>query len=189
MKIIKSKVFKLLVVFFIVGFFLGIITNIIYSDNSKIIDYFNLLKNDNPNYFNGLIISISNNYKYAFIIWIFGIIFFLSFLVQFIIVFRGISVGFTLSSIILTFKLKGLIIALIMMIPVMIINEIIFILLSYYSVHFSIKSFKAIKYNKYINIKSFTKNYFYIFLILISILFISSLFEIYITSNIIKFVL
>ena len=190
MKIINSKIFKILVVTLVIGFVIGIISFIFMDKNSlqsSIINYINLIKNDNYNYTNGLILSIISNIKYSSIIWISGIIFFCSLVIPLIIIYRGISLSLTISTIIYTYKLKGALYALIIVFPT-ILNEIIFIFLSYYSINFSIKCFNTIKNNKDINLRSFIKNYFYIFLILSLLLIISSLIEIYLCSNIIKFV-
>ncbi len=186
MKIIKSRIFKILIALFIFGIVLGIISFIISKDNSSLYNYFTILKEGNFNYLNGLISSISYNYKYAFFIWIIGIVFFISFISLFIIVFRGICLGFSICSIFYTFKIKGLLYSLILLFPCTIVNEIVYLLLSFYSINFSIKVFNAIKKNKFINIRSFTKNYLYILLIFLTVLFISSLFEVYISSNILK---
>ena len=190
MKIIKSRIFKALIILFIIGFVLGIISYFILdSSNDSIINYFSLIKEGKLNYTNNLLISIIQNYKYSIIIWILGIIFIFSFIIPFIIIYRGISLGLTIFSIIVCFKTKGLLLALIMMFPSVLLNELVYIFLSYYSINFSLKIYRNIKNNKMINIKSFSKNYFYIFLLSLGLLLISSLFEIYITSNIIKFVL
>ena len=190
MKIIKSKIFKILVVSLVIGFVIGII-NFIFMDKSSlqssIINYINLIKNDNYNYSNGLILSIIFNIKYSSIIWISGIIFFCSVLIPLIIIYRGISLSLTICTIIYTYKLKGFLYALIIVFP-SVLNEVILLFLSYYSINFSIKCFNTIKNNKDINLRSFIKNYFYIFLILSLLLIISSLIEIYLCSNIIKFV-
>ncbi len=190
MKIINSKIFKILVVTLVIGFVIGIISFIFMDKSSlqsSIINYINLIKNDNYNYTNGLILSIISNIKYSSIIWISGIIFFCSLVIPLIIIYRGISLSLTISTIIYTYKLKGALYALIIVFPT-ILNEIIFLFLSYYSINFSIKCFNTIKNNKDINLRSFIKNYFYIFLILSLLLIISSLIEIYLCSNIIKFV-
>lgn len=190
MKIINSKIFKILVVTLVIGFVIGIISFIFMDKSSlqsSIINYINLIKNDNYNYTNGLILSIISNIKYSSIIWISGIIFFCSLVIPLIIIYRGISLSLTISTIIYTYKLKGVLYALIIVFPT-ILNELIFLFLSYYSINFSIKCFNTIKNNKDINLRSFIKNYFYIFLILSSLLIISSLIEIYLCSNIIKFV-
>lgn len=190
MKIINSKIFKILVVTLVIGFIIGIISFIFMDKSSlqsSIINYINLIKNDNYNYSNGLILSIISNIKYSSIIWISGIIFFCSLVIPLIIIYRGISLSLTISAIIYTYKLKGALYALIIVFPT-ILNELIFLFLSYYSINFSIKCFNTIKNNKDINLRSFIKNYFYIFLILSLLLIISSLIEIYLCSNIIKFV-
>ena len=190
MKIINSKIFKILVVTLVIGFVIGIISFIFMDKSSlqsSIINYINLIKNDNYNYSNGLILSIISNIKYSSIIWISGIIFFCSLVIPLIIIYRGISLSLTISTIIYTYKLKGVLYALIIVFPTKL-NELIFLFLSYYSINFSIKCFNTIKNNKDINLRSFIKNYFYIFLILSLLLIISSLIEIYLCSNIIKFV-
>ena len=190
MKIINSKIFKILVVTLVIGFIIGIISFIFMDKSSlqsSIVNYINLIKNDNYNYSNGLILSIISNIKYSSIIWISGIIFFCSLVIPLIIIYRGISLSLTISAIIYTYKLKGVLYALIIVFPT-ILNELIFLFLSYYSINFSIKCFNTIKNNKDINLRSFIKHYFYIFLILSLLLIISSLIEIYLCSNIIKFV-
>ena len=190
MKIINSKIFKILVVTLVIGFIIGIISFIFMDKSSlqsSIINYINLIKNDNYNYSNGLISSIISNIKYSSIVWISGIIFFCSLIIPLIIIYRGISLSLTISTIIYTYKLKGTLYALIMVFPT-ILNEIIFLFLSYYSINFSIKCYNTIKNNKDINLRLFIKNYFYIFLILSLLLIISSIIEIYLCSNIIKYV-
>lgn len=190
MKIINSKIFKILVVTLVIGFIIGIISFIFMDKSSlqsSIINYINLIKNDNYNYSNGLISSIISNIKYSSIVWISGIIFFCSLIIPLIIIYRGISLSLTISTIIYTYKLKGTLYALIIVFPTML-NEIIFLFLSYYSINFSIKCYNTIKNNKDINLRLFIKNYFYIFLILSLLLIISSIIEIYLCSNIIKYV-
>ena len=190
MKIFKSKIFKTLVAIFIIGVFLGVISYYIFGikDNS-IINYFESIKNEKFNYGIGLLNSIKYNNKYLFFIWIFGLIFIFSIFIPFIVCFRGISVGFTISLIICTYKVKGLILALIMLFPCILLNEIIYLLESYYSISFANRTYKVFKNNKNITLKYYIKNYFLRYLILSIVLLISSLFEIYITSNILKYVL
>lgn len=190
MKIINSKIFKILVVTLVIGFIVGIISFIFMDKSSlqsSIINYINLIKNDNYNYTNGLILSITSNLKYSSIIWISGIIFFCTLITPLIIIYRGVSLSLTVCTIIYTYKLKGILYAIIIVFPT-ILNEIIILLLSYYSINFSIKCFNTIKNNKDINLRLFIKNYFYIFVILSILLIISSIIEIYLCSNIIKFV-
>ena len=189
MKILRTKVFKTLVSIFIVGLLLGIVVYII-SDKSDnyIINYFNLFKQDTFNYMGGLYNTAYNSYKYAFFIWILGFIPILSFIILFVVIFRGISLGFVISSIICSFGIKGVILSLILLFTA-VINEMVFLLLGYYGINMSYKIFNIIKDNKQINIRSFFKNYFFIYSIFLLILLSSSLIETYISSNIIKYVI
>ena len=191
MKIIKSRIFKALTLIVMISILLGIISFIITNKKEikfDLINYITLIKNGKFNYTNSLITSLFNNFKYSFLIWIFGIIFIFSFISILLIVYKGISLGFMLSGIIYTFKVKGLLYGLILSIPC-ILNIFIYIVLAYYSINFSIKSLNAFRNNRQINYKSFYINYIYIYLILLIILIISSLIETYICSNLLKFVL
>ncbi len=190
MKIIKSRILKILIVTLFIGFLLGIISFLMIKNKNikfNYINYIDLINNGNFNYTNSLIKSIFYNLRYSFFIWIFGILFIFSFMSLFLIAFKGISLGFMITSIIWTFKIKGVLYALILSLN-SIINITIFLLLSYYSINFSIKSLNAYRNNRQINYKSFFINYIYIYVILSFSLILSSLFEIYICSNIIKFV-
>ncbi len=190
MKILRSRIITLLMIAFLVGFVLGIISFIITNKkeiSSETINYINLIKNGKFNYLISLYYSIKSNIKISFIIWIFGILFIFSILNVFIIAYRGISLGFMISTIIYTFKLKGAVIGLILLVNNAL-NICIFILLSYFSINFSIKSFNAYRNNRSINYKDFFIKYIYIYLILLFILILSSFIEVYLSSNLIKFV-
>lgn len=192
MKIIKSRIFKVLILLFILGLLFGVIS-FIFMDKTSLenytLNYVDLISKNNFDYIKGLINTLISNYKYLSILWIFGIIFFLFPLVPLIIIYRGISIGLMISSIIYSFKLKGFLYALIILFPAKIINELIYIIMSYYSISFSLKIYSAIKTNKSINITSFSKNYFYILLIFIVALTLTSIFEVYLSTNIIKLVI
>lgn len=192
MKIMKSRIFKVLILLFILGLLFGVIS-FIFMDKTSLenytLNYVDLIGKNNFDYIKGLINTLISNYKYLSILWIFGIIFFLFPLVPLIIIYRGISIGLMISSIIYSFKLKGFLYALIILFPAKIINELIYIIMSYYSISFSLKIYNAIKTNKSINITSFSKNYFYILLIFIVALTLTSIFEVYLSTNIIKLVI
>ncbi|MGM9877044.1 MAG: stage II sporulation protein M [Bacilli bacterium] len=192
MKIIKSRIFKALVILFVIGFILGIISYFIIDNNDideSIYNYFELIKQGNFNYLKSLLNSIISNNKWLFFIWISGILIISFISIPFIIIYKGISLGIIFISLILTFKIKGIILFILLLFPSVLINEIIYIFCSYYSLNFSMKIYNSIKKNKLINIKSFYNNYFYIYIIFTIIIIISSIFEIYVSSNLIKFVM
>lgn len=189
MKIINSKIFKSIVLLFIVGFILGVVLYYIIGENEEIFNYFDSIKNNSFNYSNNLLFTLTYNSKYIIFIWISGIIIFLSFLIPILIIYRGIINGFIFISIIHLFHLKGLILSLILLFPVVLIYEFVYLIISYYSLNFSIRTFNVIKYNKSINLRNYIKNYFYQFLIFFGLIIINCFFETYITSNIISYVL
>ena len=192
MKIIKSRIFKALVILFVIGFILGIISYFIINNNDideNIYNYFELIKQGNFNYLKSLFNSIISNNKWLLFIWISGILLIYFILIPFIIIYKVISLGIIFISLMLTFKIKGIILFILLLFPSVLINEIIYIFCGYYSLNFSMKTYNSIKKNKLINIKSFYNNYFYIYIIFTIVLIISSIIEIYVSSNIIKNIL
>ena len=87
MKILKSKLFKILIIMFLIGILFGIVSYFLMDSNeiniikNDLINYITNIKNDNLNYTKGLFNSIVLNLKYNSLIWIAGIIFVLIFLV------------------------------------------------------------------------------------------------------------
>ena len=115
MKIINSKVFKTLLAIFILGIIIGVISFFVIGIKSNnIISYFESIKNDKFNYIYGLFNSVKYNYKALFTIWLCGLVFIFIFIIPFLECFRGICLGFSITLIIYTYKLKGLILALIL---------------------------------------------------------------------------
>lgn len=189
MKIINSKIFKIIIGLFIIGFLIGIVLYYRIGDNKEIYYYFNDIKNNNFNYSKYLISSVTYNSKYIILIWISGIAIFLTIITPILIIYRGILDGFILISIIHLFHLKGLLLGLILLFPCVLIYELVYFIISYYSLNFSIKTYNVIKNNKTINLRQYIKNYFYQFIIFYIVIILNSLFETFITSNIIRYVL
>ncbi len=194
MKIIKTKVFKMLIVLLCFGFLFGIISFFLINSSDKLIIkdnityYINNIKLNNINYSDGIINSIILNIKYTSIIWLCGLIFIFIFIPPLIVIFKGILLSFILFNTISVFGIKGILYALIIFFPCVLVNIIIILYMSYYSINFGIKCYNTIKFNKYINLKDFIKNYFIILIVFIILSIINSIIEIYLVSNILKFV-
>ena len=69
MKIINSKIFKSIVLLFIVGFILGVVLYYIIGENEEIFNYFDSIKNNSFNYSNNLLFTLTYNSKYIIFIW------------------------------------------------------------------------------------------------------------------------
>lgn len=190
MKIINSKIFKIIVIIFIVGLILGIISYFIFDTSelkSIVKEYISSF--DNINYRNIFIQSIFNNIKNVTIIWTSGILLISIILCPLIIFFKGISISLIIINIIVSFKLKGIFITLVLLIPYILLNVFSFVILSYYSISTSIKLYSIIKNNKSINIKQFYRKYVVILVIFTIVLMLNSIFYTFISSNIIKFMI
>lgn len=190
MKIINNKIFKILVIVFIFSIIIGIISYFLLdkSIDNIIYDYLNMINEGNYSRIKSIINTCFQNNRYLFYIWISGILLLSFIIVPLMVMGSGISLGILFTSLLINFKFKGLLFFIIILIPY-IFNILIYILCGYYSLHFSIKIYNTIKKDKLINIKYFSKNYVYIFMIFILLLIISSLFEIYISFNIIRLII
>lgn len=124
--------------------------------------------------FNSFFKYLFNNYIIIFIIWALGISIIGIPLVLFIFLFKSFIFGFSISSIISTFKLKGILISFIHLIPGKLLYLIVLLLLSFYSISFSIKLFRSLFLRKQINFRESMDKYLKIlFICLLSSLIIT----------------
>ena len=169
MKIIKTKIFKMLFYVFLIGIILGIISFFILNKSDKfivkdnIISLIDNIKLGSVKYPNTVFLHVSNNLKIISIIWILGLLCLASFIVPFIVVYKGIILSFDVISILLLF-------------------------VSYYAINQSIRTYKLLKSEKMISLKKYIKNYVLIYLILSLLLVILSILEIFFISFIVKLV-
>ena len=191
MNIIKSKIFRLLVLLYIVGVILGIVSyficNISILDDS-VISYFGLFEGD-FNYIDSLINSFCMSFKNSFFLFIVGLLIIGVFIIPLFIIFKGICNSLLIISIIRCFHMKGVILCFILVLFSILVKDFIYFIISYYSFNISIKEIKIIRNNKMINFIEFYKNYFLRYIILFIFLILINIFEVYILSNIIKYII
>lgn len=112
-----------------------------------------------------VITSFLNIFIYIIAIWVLGIsIIGLPFSIM-ILGFKSFLSGFSISSIIYTYGFKGLLIIFIEYIPSAIFSGILLILVTFYSISFSIKLFNYLFLKKQVNFKETMKKYVKIFVI------------------------
>lgn len=191
MNIIKNRIIRVLLFIYILSIIIGIGSYFFIDSsiiNNSIINYIRDFSNG-FNYINGFKNTFIYNFNYSFIIWIFGLLMIGIIISPLMVFLKGLGLGITISSIIVNFKIKGLILAIIMFISNVLLYDIIFILLSYYSINMSLRTYKVLKKNLSVNIKSYYKNYFIRYIILLVLLILFSLFDIYVISNLIKYLI
>ena len=183
--------------FVITIMFLGIISGSIFlmtsnlSDKAEVTTHIEtFFKNISTNSIDdGLALknSLIINYLFVSIIWILGLSMIGIIINIFLTYIKGFLVGFSLSSIFLTYKVKGVLACILYTIPVQIINIIVVIILSIYSIMISLNLLEIIK-GKNNRSRLMIKKYFVILLLCIILSFISSLLEVYLFPNLLKLV-
>ena len=194
-KLIDKRIIKTLVIVFVLGFIGGILFLILTNKLDKLIikneieEYFNLFKDNKIVGLDNLINSFKNNITYITIILVSNIVFVLCPLTYFVNFYKGFLIGFLMSSIILTFKFKGIFYSLLVLIPHQLIMNLLIIIYSSIMIKFAFKLFNAYKNKENINIRLFTEKILILFMGALFITLISSLLEIYLNSIIMKLVI
>lgn len=134
--------------------------------------------------------SIITNLSYSIIIWILGMTIIGIIINIFLLYLKGFIFGFTLSAFILTYSYKGMILSILYTLFGQLLNLVVIIILSIYSIMFTFNFVKQIIKSKYnMNIPKYFKNYSLIFLITIIISLISSISEAFVFPTLIKIII
>ena len=177
------SIFVICIVAFIIGVLLPSILN---EENIKIIEkslnsFFDTIKNNQLKTNELLFKTLTSNIIIDLILWLLGISIIGIPIVIILLSYKSLSLGFTISSIISTYKLNGIIKALIYIVPNTI-NLFIFFVISYYSISFSLMLFNYLFRKKEYNRKIIVKRYLKLLVISIILIF-SSVIETYVVPK------
>ena len=195
LKEIKKNKYKymFLITIILIGFIMGIIfSNILsYNDHQQISEvlkkYFLCIKNNQDiNYLNNFINNFSVNYLYMLAIWIFGLSIIGIILNPFILYLKSFIIGLSVGVIISTYGLIGIIGVILYIFPHVLINLIIYLLLSFYGIKLSINLFKALFLKKNFNSSEFMHKYLVILGLSALILLITTLYETFLADFVMK---
>lgn len=192
-KIRQKKLVTLLIIIMIISIILGILFPAIITkeDKSLIIDsvktFISGIKQNNINYLSGILQSISNNSLVTILVWILGISIIGIPLILLIIFFKGFLVGFSFTSILITYGISGIIKAIIYTLP-NIGNLLATFLLGYYAITFSIMIFKNIFKKENRNWQPIVKRYIKIGLFFLIFSILISLVECFLIPKILYFI-
>lgn len=189
---INKKILMFMIVLVIIGILTGSFLTVILNSNDKIL-IINKIKSFNNDISTGTynwVPSLKNilisNIIIIIIIWILGISI-IGFIITFLIIFwKSFILGLILSSLVLTFNLKGVFIGLLYIFPALIINLLIILYLSSHSFQVSIHILKSIINKKQLNLSLFIKEYLKILGLSIIFIIICSLYEIFVTPILLK---
>lgn len=189
---------KKYVFFSMVIVILGIITGSIFivvlnsTDKSLVTEYISSFMDNIKN--NNIIVNdiiknvFINNSLVILIISIIGFTFFLFPINILILFYKSFIIGFSLASIILTYNIKGILISLVYIFPHLIINILLFSLLTAFTLKLSIKMINYIIKKKEVNMRVYFNKYMYILILSIIIISITSLYESFIVTYLLKLV-
>lgn len=109
-------------------------------------------------------------------------------LVIVIIFYKGFTLAFTITSLIYTFKIKGIILAIVYVFPSLIFNLVFYFIMCYYSFKLSLILFNKAINKDTTNINKFLKKYLVIILVCIAFVSLFSLYDTYLLPSLIKLV-
>lgn len=132
--------------------------------------------------------SLIINYIFVGVIWILGLSMIGIIANVFLTYIKGFLVGFSVSSLFLTYGYKGILATLLYTFPSQILNIIVVMVLSIYSIMFANQLIQMIFSKKSTNNRVMLKKYFVILMFSIIVSFVSSLLEVYVFPNILKLV-
>lgn len=188
----NKNLFVFLIVLVLVGVGSGALFSVILSNDDKAMV---------SNYLNDFMLNVSNNslkldvsffnslvftLGFALLIWIFGISMIGVIMVLPFLFIKSFILGFSIGSILVNFKFKGILISLVYIVPHHVINILVYILLSAYSIMVSYRLIKCMRGRKVLDFKVFMGKYTFVLLFSMGLLFITSLYEAFILPSVLK---
>lgn len=192
-KLINDKIIKIASILLVLGILSGVVFLLITSSLDKMIikdeinSYINCFNSKVS--INSFLTSFKYNIIYFIIITISGIFYLFSPLIIFVNYYKGLQIGFLMSSIILTFKSKGILLMLVSLFPHIIFMSISIIIYSSIMLNISYKLMKATYNEESINLKIFVKKVLLLFLIGIVISLVGTLLEIFVNAYLVRLVI
>ena len=192
-KLINDKIIKIASILLVLGILSGVVFLLITSSLDKMIikdeinSYINCFNSKVS--INSFLTSFKYNIIYFIIITISGIFYLFSPLIIFVNYYKGLQIGFLMSSIILTFKTKGILLMLVSLFPHIIFMSISIIIYSSIMLNISYKLMKATYNEESINLKIFVKKVLLLFLIGIVISLVGTLLEVFVNAYLVRLVI
>lgn len=156
---------------------------------SSINTFFNDIKNNNLNYGISLKNAILSNLGFYLIIWLLGISVIGIPVIIFMFFSKAFIIGFSVSSIILNYKLKGALLSFFYVFPHQIINIYILIILISYATSLSLTIIDSIIKRKTIDFKIIMNKYINVLMVVVICIVFTAFFEVFIAPAIMKIVL
>ena len=195
--ILPNKRVNLFIIFVILlGIISGSIFLMILNENDKtlvinqISTFISNINSNNINNFGAFKNAIYENLVFVILIWILGMSMIGIIINIFLVYMKGFILGFSVSSLFLVYKYKGLLASDIYVFPTSIINVITTIIISVYSILFTINLWKIIFLRDHTNsMGKFLKKYLLVLFICLLLCLVSSLSEAYLIPSLLKLII
>ena len=192
-KVKQNKLLFILLIIIILFTILRILfPSLINSENKALIkdsieNFMASIDKNNIDYISAFISSITNNIIVTILIWILGISIIGIPIILISIAFKSFLTGFSITSIFITYGIKGTLIAIVYTLP-NIINLLGSFLLGYYAISFSIMIYKSVFKKETRNWQPIVKRYLKIGIFFIIFSIIVSIIESYLIPKILLFI-
>lgn len=193
---------KKMIIFFGTLIITGIISGSLFGiiikgdDKTLVSEYINTffnninnINNNSINFVSSFTNSIISNLVFIILVWILGISIIGCPVTIFMYFSKAFSLGFSLASLITNYNFKGILYALVYIIPSQIFFFLGYTLLMIYSISLSLKLCISIMKKKNIDFKYIMNKYLIVLLITVILVLIGSLFESFVMPYILKFIL
>ena len=180
--------------FVIISIIAGSIFALILNTNDKsniiksVQKFINNTQSGHYNYLDSMKNVLVNNSMTIILIWILGLSMVGIIIIILFIFWKAFCIGFTISSFIITFGIKGLLLSIVYLFPSIIINILIFMYLSSYAVYLSLVMIKCILGKKKLDFKLFMHNYAKVLFISLIGIIISGIYEIVVNPYLLKII-
>ena len=192
----KIKFDKRFVFFTLIIVIIGIICGSLFivilnsSDKNLVIEYIesyiSSIKDNSFNYIDIFKNTIISNYGAVFIISVIGFTYFLAPFNILILFYKSFVIGFSISSLILTYKIKGLLISIVYIFPHLLINILLFSILTAFTLKLSINMINHIIKKKDVNMRVYFNKYLYTFIFIIIIITFTTIYESFLSPSLLK---
>lgn len=192
-KLIDKRIIKVSILLMIMGVISGIVFFLITSGLDKVI-----VKNELLEYtsisnikfsFSSLVNSFKYNIIYVIVITICSVMYLFSPVILFVNYYKGLVIGFLVSSFVYSFKLKGILYSLVSLFPHHIIMCIFIIVYSSIMFNISLKLIRGTFNKESINLSIFVKKIVLLFVIGLFICLVSSILELVLNNYLINLVI
>lgn len=193
---VKAKANKKMIIFLVSLMLAGILAGSIFvvilskNDQNMLKEYLDTfitnIDTGKLDYINSLCSSLGANVIYVLVIWLLGISVIGIPVTLFMFFSKAFILGFSISSIIMNYQLKGCLVAFFYIFPHHVINMILYIVLMLYSLTVSLKIIKSMLKKEPFDFRKIVHKYSFILLLSIIGVMITTLMEIYVVPTILK---